>query len=140
MKKSYIVILIVLGLFMVVGVNVYTFILPRRSPVDTGPTTQASAATNLKVLSDAVVGQSYRASLVNASSATLSNGDQLPPGLSIQEVALPCAPPQSGQTYCPNEYDVVGTPTQAGKYTFHLSYTSGEPVTPGVQEYSVTVR
>ena len=141
MKKYQIIILIVLGLLMVVSVNVYTFLLPHwLPPRDTSSTTQTSATTDLKTLSNATVGEIYRASLMNASSVTLSNGDQLPPGLTLQEVALPCAPPQSGQAYCPNEYDLVGTPTRSGAYTFHVSYVSGETATSSTQAYSLVVR
>jgi len=91
------------------------------------------------LLPNATVGQRYSSSLTwNGLSATPTKDSTLPPGLSIQEIALPCAPPASGGTWCPNEYNLAGIPTRAGTYTFGVEFRGQEG--PMTERYSITVR
>jgi hypothetical protein len=81
-------------------------------------------------LRDASAGSHYDSSLQIAN-ATLPGGKwdvvstagQLPPGLSVVHMEHGCIPTEPA---CPqNSFDLLGTPTQAGTYTFSVTFSIG---------------
>ncbi len=64
-----------------------------------------------------------------------STSGQLPPGLSVEHFEHGCIPTEPA---CPqNSFDLLGTPTRAGSYTFSVTFSiGGELVT---QAYQVRV-
>jgi hypothetical protein len=59
----------------------------------------------------------------------------LPPGLSVEHFEHGCIPTEPA---CPqNSFDLLGTPTRAGTWTFSVTFSIGG--TPVTQAYQVTV-
>ena len=65
-----------------------------------------------------------------------STSGQMPPGLSVEHFEHGCIPTEPE---CPqNSFDLLGTPTRAGTYTFSVTFEiGGEPV---AQAYQVRVQ
>jgi hypothetical protein len=94
------------------------------------------------VLRDATAGVHYDSSLTIANATlpggpweVLSTTGQLPPGLSVMHMEHGCIPTEPA---CPqNSFDLLGTPTQAGTWSFSVLFSiGGEQVT---QAYQVRV-
>lgn len=108
------------------------------SGIFSGQPTQHSAL----LLPSASVGVHYDHSL-QVANATLPDGQwevlstegQLPPGLSVLHMEHGCIPTEPA---CPqNSFDLLGTPTQAGTWSFSVLFSiGGEQVT---QAYEVRV-
>ena len=82
------------------------------------------------LLSAASTGVHYDSSL-QITNSTLPGGQwevastsgQLPPGLSVVHLEHGCVPTEPA---CPqNSFDLLGTPTQAGAYTFSVTFSIG---------------
>jgi hypothetical protein len=81
-------------------------------------------------LRDATAGVHYDNSLTIANTSlpggpweVLSTVGQLPPGLSVLHMEHGCIPTEPA---CPqNSFDLLGTPTQAGTYTFSVLFSIG---------------
>jgi hypothetical protein len=59
----------------------------------------------------------------------------LPPGLTVEHFEHGCIPTEPA---CPqNSFDLLGTPTRAGTYTFSVTFSIGG--TPVTQAYQITV-
>ena len=65
-----------------------------------------------------------------------STSGQLPPGLSVEHLEHGCVPTEPA---CPqNSFDLLGTPTRAGTYTFSVTFSiGGELIT---QAYQVQIQ
>lgn len=93
-------------------------------------------------LRDASTGVHYDSSLTIANATlpgglweVLSTAGQLPPGLAVTHMEHGCIPTEPA---CPqNSFDLLGTPTRAGTYTFSVLFSiGGEQIT---QAYQVRV-
>jgi hypothetical protein len=64
-----------------------------------------------------------------------STSGQLPPGLTVEHFEHGCIPTEPA---CPqNSFDLLGTPTRAGTYTFSVTFSIGG--NPVIQAYQVRV-
>ena len=65
-----------------------------------------------------------------------STSGQLPPGLSVEHLEHGCVPTEPA---CPqNSFDLLGTPTRAGTYTFSVTFSIGGDLI--TQAYQVQVQ
>jgi hypothetical protein len=65
-----------------------------------------------------------------------STSGQLPPGLSVEHFEHGCVPTEPA---CPqNSFDLLGTPTRAGTYTFSVTFSIGGDLI--TQAYQVRVQ
>ena len=65
-----------------------------------------------------------------------STSGQLPPGLSVEHFEHGCVPTEPA---CPqNSFDLLGTPTRAGTYTFSVTFSIGGDLI--TQAYQVQVQ
>ena len=65
-----------------------------------------------------------------------STSGQLPPGLSVEHFEHGCVPTEPA---CPqNSFDLLGTPTRAGTYTFSVTFSIGGDLI--TQSYQVRVQ
>ena len=75
------------------------------------------------------------ASLPGGPWVVVSTAGQLPPGLSVIHMEHGCIPTEPA---CPqNSFDLLGTPTRAGTYTFSVTFSIGGKQIP--QSYQVRV-
>jgi hypothetical protein len=126
---------------ILVGVTILVVILAAAVAVS-GNFFREPAGNTPVLLSSASMGIHYDRSLQIAN-ATLpagtwevaSTSGELPPGLSVEHFEHGCLPTEPA---CPqNSFDLLGTPTRAGTYTFSVTFSiGGELIT---QAYQVQV-
>lgn len=104
---------------------------PSATPIATSTGTHGIIPPQPLTLPTAYVGGAYSTNLGGATDTpeTVTTSGQLPPGLSIDPVPLPCPMTPTGTAAC-GGFKLDGTPTKTGAYSFSVIFsTAGSQTT-----------